>query len=161
MHVSPHPPQAARFCECLQSPIFSNPLQYFVTASGVLHLLFFCLFHTVECRTRFLCASFRADEPVELTVSLLSTAPLPLNLTKMCVLFFQEVKNYWWNMINIHMYMYSIPYSRKYWRELNLAVEPKIAIARILADLNLAVRYGIAIRIYASRKFWQILIWRL
>ena len=40
-----------------------------------------------------------------------------------------------------------LPYSRKYWRELNLAVEPKIAIARILADLNLAVRYGIAIRI--------------
>ena len=37
-----------------------------------------------------------------------------------------------------------IPYSRKYWQELNLAVEPKIAIARILADLNLAVRYGIA-----------------
>ena len=32
-----------------------------------------------------------------------------------------------------------IPYSRKYWRELNLAVEPKIAIARILADFNLAV----------------------
>ena len=46
-----------------------------------------------------------------------------------------------------------ILYSRKYWRELNLAVEPKIAIARILADLNLAVRYGIAIRIHASRKF--------
>ena len=45
-------------------------------------------------------------------------------------------------------------YSRKYWRELNLVVEPKIAIARILADLNLAVRYGIAIRIYVSRKFW-------
>ena len=36
-------------------------------------------------------------------------------------------------------------YSRKYWWELNLAVEPKIAIARILVDLNLAVRYGIAI----------------
>ena len=50
---------------------------------------------------------------------------------------------------------------RKYWRELNLAVEPKIAIARILADLNLAVRYGIAICIYVSRKFWRILIWRL
>ena len=32
-------------------------------------------------------------------------------------------------------------------------VEPKIAIGRILADLNLAVRYGIAIRIYASRNF--------
>ena len=37
-----------------------------------------------------------------------------------------------------------IPYSRKYWRELNLAVGPQIAIAKILADLNLAVRYGIA-----------------
>ena len=47
-----------------------------------------------------------------------------------------------------------IPYSRKYWQELNLAVEPKkIAIARILADLNLVVRYRIAIRIFASRKF--------
>ena len=46
-----------------------------------------------------------------------------------------------------------IPYSRKYWRELNLAVEPKIAIARILADLNLTVRYGIAIRIPYSGKF--------
>ena len=54
-----------------------------------------------------------------------------------------------------------IPYSQKYRLELNLAVEPKIAIARILADLNFAVRYGIAIRIYASRKFWWILIWRL
>ena len=54
-----------------------------------------------------------------------------------------------------------LPYSRKYWRALNLAVEPKITIERILADLNLAVRYGIAVRIYASRKFWQILIWRL
>ena len=49
-----------------------------------------------------------------------------------------------------------IPYSRKYWRELKLAVEPKIAIIRILADLNLAIRYGIAIRIYASRKIWRI-----
>ena len=32
-------------------------------------------------------------------------------------------------------------------------VEPKIAIARILKDINLAVRYGIDIRIYVSRKF--------
>ena len=54
-----------------------------------------------------------------------------------------------------------ISYSWKYWRELNLAVEPKIAITRILADLNLVVRYGIAIRIYVSRKLWRILIWRL
>ena len=35
-------------------------------------------------------------------------------------------------------------------------VEPKVAIARILVDLNLAVRYGLAIRIYVSRKFWLI-----
>ena len=44
-------------------------------------------------------------------------------------------------------YYYHIPYSRKYWWELNFAVEPKITIVRILADLNLAVTYGIAIRI--------------
>ena len=30
-----------------------------------------------------------------------------------------------------------LPYSRKYWRELNLAIKPKIAITRILVDLNL------------------------
>ena len=41
-------------------------------------------------------------------------------------------------------------YIPKYWRELNLAVEPKIAIARILADLNSAVRYMIAIRMYVE-----------
>ena len=50
-------------------------------------------------------------------------------------------------------------YSQKYWWELNLVVEPKITIARILANLNLAVRYRIAIRIYVSSKFWWILIW--
>ena len=64
-------------------------------------------------------------------------------------------------MPDIVDYENTIPYSRKYWRELYLAVEPKIAIARILADLNLVVQYGIAICIYASRKFWRILIWRL
>ena len=37
-----------------------------------------------------------------------------------------------------------------------MVVEPKIAIARILADLNLVVRYGIDIRMYVSRKFWLI-----
>ena len=38
-----------------------------------------------------------------------------------------------------------------------MAVEPQIAIVRILADLNLAVQYGIAIHIiYASRKFWRL-----
>ena len=69
-------------------------------------------------------------------------------------------------MINSQNLMYVmtcsyIPYSRKYWRELNLAVGSPIAIANILADLNLAVRYGIAIHIYASKKFWRILIWQL
>ena len=65
-----------------------------------------------------------------------------------------------WEVCVVHNM--TIPHSRKYWRELNLTVEPKIAIARILADLNLAVRYGITIRIlYASMKFWLILIWRL
>ena len=67
-------------------------------------------------------------------------------------------------MVHVHSastYVNDIPYSRKYWQELNLAVEPKIAIIRILADLNLAVWYGIAIRIYVSRKFWRIIIWRL
>ena len=42
-----------------------------------------------------------------------------------------------------------------------LAVGSPSACARILADLNLAVQYGIAIRIYMSEKFWQILIWWL
>ena len=36
---------------------------------------------------------------------------------------------------------------------LNLAVGPQIGIAKILADLNLAVRYGIATCIYASMKY--------
>ena len=46
--------------------------------------------------------------------------------------------------ISASIYLITIPYSRKYWRALNLAVEPQIAIRRILVDLNLAVRYGIA-----------------
>ena len=54
-----------------------------------------------------------------------------------------------------------VPYRRKYWRELNLAVGSEIAVANVLVDLNLAVQYRIAICIYASKKFWQILIWRL
>ena len=48
------------------------------------------------------------------------------------------------------LYTQCIPYSRKYWRELNLAVEPKIAIARILVDLNLAIRYEIAMLIIGN-----------
>ena len=52
-----------------------------------------------------------------------------------------------------------IPYSQKYWQELNLAVGSQIAIANALADLNLVVWDGITIRIYVSKKFWRILIW--
>ena len=58
-------------------------------------------------------------------------------------------------------YLCEVPYSQKYWRELNLVVGSQMAIAKVLADFNLAVRYGIAIRIYVSKKFWRILIWRL
>ena len=47
----------------------------------------------------------------------------------------------------IHAKRKQVPYSRK----INLAVEPKIAIARILADLNLAVRYRIAMHTYIIR----------
>ena len=41
----------------------------------------------------------------------------------------------------------TIPYSYKYWWELNLVVDPKIAIGTVLANLNLVVRKGIAIHI--------------
>ena len=48
-----------------------------------------------------------------------------------------------------------IPYSWKYWQELNLVVGSQIIIANELADLNLVVRYGIAIHniLYVSKKF--------
>ena len=36
-----------------------------------------------------------------------------------------------------------IPYSWKYWRELNLAVGSQIAISNVLADLNLAVAQAV------------------
>ena len=53
-------------------------------------------------------------------------------------------------------------YSRKYWLELNLEVGSQLAITKKLADFNLVVWYRIAIRIlYASKKFWRILIWQL
>ena len=40
-------------------------------------------------------------------------------------------------------------YSRKYWREFNLAVGSQIAFSNILVDL--------AMCIYASKKVWQLL----
>ena len=54
-----------------------------------------------------------------------------------------------------------LPYSRKFWRELNLVDWPQPAWIKISVDFNLAVRYGIAIRIYATKNFWWILIWWL
>ena len=54
-----------------------------------------------------------------------------------------------------------LPYSRKYWWELNFTVESQIAISNVLADLNMAVRYRIAICIYVSNKVRRILIWWL
>ena len=36
-------------------------------------------------------------------------------------------------------YLCEVPYSRKYWRELNLVVGSQMAIAKVLADFNLAV----------------------
>ena len=41
-----------------------------------------------------------------------------------------------------------------------MAVESQIAFARIQADLNLVVRYGIAIHVHVSKRYWWILIWR-
>ena len=43
--------------------------------------------------------------------------------------------------------LYSIPYSRKIWWELNLADRLESALSKVLA-----VRYGIVIRIYACKK---------
>ena len=43
-----------------------------------------------------------------------------------------------------------------------MAVEPKIAITRILADLKIWwFGTGSPYVLYASRKFWQILNWQL
>ena len=42
-------------------------------------------------------------------------------------------------------------FSRKYWREFNLAAGIKIATAEVLVDLNLAVWYRIAICIMQER----------
>ena len=36
----------------------------------------------------------------------------------------------------------------------------QITIATVLVDFNLAVQYGIALHIYASMKYWCILIWQ-
>ena len=45
----------------------------------------------------------------------------------------------------------AIPYSRKYWWSLNLAVWSRAAETKILADLNLAIRHGIIIIMYILR----------
>ena len=51
-----------------------------------------------------------------------------------------------------------VTYSWKSLLELNLGVGPKIIIAKLLVNLNLMVQYGIAIRMYANKEVWQILI---
>ena len=50
-------------------------------------------------------------------------------------------------------YYFQVPYSRKYWRSLNLAVWPKTTFLTPLLELNLAVWYGIAIRTCTRKKF--------
>ena len=45
-----------------------------------------------------------------------------------------------------------IPYSREYWRSLNLAVLSQTTFFTLLADLNLAVWYSIAIRTCTRKK---------
>ena len=45
-----------------------------------------------------------------------------------------------------------LPYSRKYWQSLNLVVLPQTTFFTLLADLNLAVWYGIAIRTCTQKK---------
>ena len=52
-------------------------------------------------------------------------------------------------------------YNRKYWRELNLAVGPQIAIAKILADLNLAGWYHAYTCICKYEILADFLIWQL
>ena len=66
-----------------------------------------------------------------------------------------------WNVKQLTYYCFlNLPYSQKYWQELSLVVEANIvAIATVLVDLNLAIRYGILI--HASKKYWENLIWRL
>ena len=61
----------------------------------------------------------------------------------------------------MHKHELEIPSNWKYWQELNLVVVSQNVISTILADLNLVVRYRIAVCVYVSKKFWQILIWQL
>ena len=60
----------------------------------------------------------------------------------------RELLNFTWELVYIPTsgclaetlcYVSYHNYSRKYWWELNLVVEPKIAIAKILADFDLVV----------------------
>ena len=57
------------------------------------------------------------------------------------------------SLLSAHHPISHIMYSRKYWQELNLAIGLQMAIAKVLADFNLAVWYEITIRIYVSKKF--------
>ena len=51
---------------------------------------------------------------------------------------------------------FPLPYSWEYWWELNLAVGSQIAIAKILADFNLVVWYGITIYIIMKVRSFDL-----
>ena len=56
---------------------------------------------------------------------------------------------------SMYIKLYNVPYNWKIWQGLNLADRLESARAKILADLNLAVLYGIDIHIYACKKYWR------
>ena len=55
-------------------------------------------------------------------------------------------------LVNVNLILY-IPYSRKYWRSLNLAVWAPDDVFHTIQDLNLAVWYSIAIHTCMRKKF--------
>lgn len=64
-----------------------QPLEFAIQASS--HASY------IECKSAFTQPIFQADSPIELKVHLRSSAPLPLTLCKLMVLFYQEEYNSW------------------------------------------------------------------
>ena len=71
---------------------------------------------------------------------------------RLCSADYFKTGNHHWSHVSVltnltlsHTTEDQILYSRRYWRELNLVVEPasNITIAIVLVDLNMMVRYGI------------------
>ena len=75
----------------------------------------------------------------------MGNAPPPVHSVKLKIVYgFKTSKLADLDIISIQIfyaYLYYVPYSWKYWQELNLVVESKMAITKklILADLDLAV----------------------